>query len=71
VHARRETLSLPCVPSGCHRQSAMACSLDGRTFTLWSDATLELFASDVLPRVRASGLLQARPAHSHDREHVL
>jgi alkanesulfonate monooxygenase SsuD/methylene tetrahydromethanopterin reductase-like flavin-dependent oxidoreductase (luciferase family) len=28
------------------------CSLGGRPFTLWSEAMLELFASDVLPRLR-------------------
>jgi alkanesulfonate monooxygenase SsuD/methylene tetrahydromethanopterin reductase-like flavin-dependent oxidoreductase (luciferase family) len=32
----------------------LVCSLGGRPFTLWSEAMLELFASDVLPRLRAS-----------------
>jgi alkanesulfonate monooxygenase SsuD/methylene tetrahydromethanopterin reductase-like flavin-dependent oxidoreductase (luciferase family) len=30
----------------------LVCSLGGRPFTLWSEAMLELFASDVLPRLR-------------------
>ena len=30
----------------------LICSLGGRPFTLWSDAVLDLFASDVIPRLR-------------------
>ena len=30
----------------------LVCSLGGRPFTLWSDAVLDLFASDVIPRLR-------------------
>lgn len=30
----------------------LICSLGGRPFTLWSDAVLELFASEVIPRLR-------------------
>jgi len=32
----------------------LICSIGGRPFTLWSDAMLELFASEVIPRVRRS-----------------
>jgi alkanesulfonate monooxygenase SsuD/methylene tetrahydromethanopterin reductase-like flavin-dependent oxidoreductase (luciferase family) len=32
--------------------SHLICSIGGRMFTLWSDAMLERFASDVLPRLR-------------------
>jgi alkanesulfonate monooxygenase SsuD/methylene tetrahydromethanopterin reductase-like flavin-dependent oxidoreductase (luciferase family) len=32
----------------------IVCSLGGRPFTLWSDSMLELFASEVLPRVQGN-----------------
>jgi alkanesulfonate monooxygenase SsuD/methylene tetrahydromethanopterin reductase-like flavin-dependent oxidoreductase (luciferase family) len=44
--ARR--LSLGCEWGVSH----FICSVGGRPFTLWSDGMLELFASEVLPRVR-------------------
>jgi alkanesulfonate monooxygenase SsuD/methylene tetrahydromethanopterin reductase-like flavin-dependent oxidoreductase (luciferase family) len=36
----------------------LICSLGGRPFTLWSDAVLELFADEVIPRLRRSGASQ-------------
>ena len=33
--------------------SHLICSLGAEMFTLWSDSTLELFAHEVLPRVRS------------------
>jgi hypothetical protein len=52
---------VPCYVGDSRRAQAvewgathLICSIGGRPFTLWSDAMLELFASEVIPRVRRS-----------------